>query len=175
VILPSLIPDEWERNFAKVRDETGDFVKACIRNSNYIIDCVNIVFQKAIAKDTVGQYKIEDMLETISRSVMEHGILCKAEDYIETKAYKRSIQNRAPAKEGKNSLGDCTIFEEVLEVGRLLRENGFTKRIVFSTSNTQDYYSASGVIDTIRGDAGLYGIEIVKSLDHGYHIVSSND
>ena len=47
--------------------------------------------------------------------------------------------NIRPARSGRNNAKDCVIYEEVLHIAELLRSAKFDKRIVFASSNTQEY------------------------------------
>jgi hypothetical protein len=58
---------------------------------------------------------------------------------VSPRAYLRAMQGRAPAQKGKNSLKDCTVIETYLEAICCLREQGFSQRAVFLSSNVHDY------------------------------------
>ena len=60
-------------------------------------------------------------------------------DTVLTKATKRVLCPKAPAKKGKDSLKDCIIIETYLHTANNLRMNGFQNKIVFLTVNTKDF------------------------------------
>jgi hypothetical protein len=45
----------------------------------------------------------------------------------------------APSSKGKPEYKDCHIVEHFLELARMLRSGGLTEKIVFVSSNTEDY------------------------------------
>ena len=48
------------------------------------------------------------------------------------------VANLPPSRQG-GEMKDCVIVEECLELTRQLRANGFARKCVFCTSNSNDY------------------------------------
>ncbi len=55
------------------------------------------------------------------------------------RAWDRVSTALAPAKRGKQSMKDCVIIENYLQVIGKVRTNGFQRKALFLTSNTADY------------------------------------
>lgn len=55
------------------------------------------------------------------------------------RAVQRVVNAIAPSRKGKDSTKDCLIVETYLEAAKQLRLAGFTGKIVFGSSNTNDY------------------------------------
>jgi len=58
---------------------------------------------------------------------------------IAARAHRRSVAGQAPARKGKGSPGDCAIIETYIEAVSRLRSSGLPSKIVFLSSNTEDY------------------------------------
>ena len=55
------------------------------------------------------------------------------------KAFDRVRFARPPATRAKQSIKDCLIAESYLRLAATLRVGGFTRNMVFATSNTRDF------------------------------------
>lgn len=58
---------------------------------------------------------------------------------VPAKAIHRVVNAIAPSRKGKDSTKDCLIVETYLEAAAQLRSASFTGKIVFGSSNTDDY------------------------------------
>lgn len=58
---------------------------------------------------------------------------------IASKAHLRVNSAKAPARKGKDSFKDCVIIETYLDIVKQLRELGVDTKIVFVSSNTDDF------------------------------------
>ena len=66
-------------------------------------------------------------------------------DHILTKATRRVLEHRTPAKKGKDSKSDCVILETYLKCIQDLHGSMNTMKIVFVSSNTKDFAKANKV------------------------------
>ncbi|WP_164949140.1 hypothetical protein [Clostridium sp. FP2] len=80
------------------------------------------------------------------------------------------VQHIPPEAQGKDSTKECIIFEEALFISNLLRSSGFSKKIVFASSNTKKYYKDRNPIPKIADELEKFKIEIATSLNEGYYI-----
>lgn len=71
--------------------------------------------------------------------LMAAATLVRTTDEIITRAARRAVEPRTPAQKGENSLPDCIIVETYIDVVKALRSAGLGSRIVFASSNTNDY------------------------------------
>jgi hypothetical protein len=78
-------------------------------------------------------------LHDLSRKLLNTSLTIDSHHDTKSRAFDRvAVTKRRPCRKG-GELKDCTIFEECLEVCRLLQAGGFAKKMVFCTSNTDDY------------------------------------
>lgn len=73
-------------------------------------------------------------------------------------AHRRVIDARAPAATGKQSMKDCVIIENYLQLVERVRAQGFNQRSVFITSNTNDYRQGSTLHPDLGGDFQRVGL-----------------
>lgn len=64
-------------------------------------------------------------------------------DGVSSRAFRRVNEPRTPARRGKESMKDCVIVEAYLEAAHQLRSAGFSKPVVFASSNTKEYFEAN--------------------------------
>ncbi len=70
-----------------------------------------------------------------------------------------------PSSKSTQQYKDCAIFEEFLELARSLRESGFQGRLIFVSSNKNDYGPPPVGASRIAEDLAEHGAEYVASLD----------
>lgn len=80
------------------------------------------------------------------------------------RAFARVNQARAPARRGKDSIKDCVIIESYIEMARALRVNAFAHRIVFASSNYNDYGGSGGFKGDLATDASAVGLDYARNL-----------
>lgn len=73
------------------------------------------------------------------KNIKDNSIIFDKTDNDKTRAFDRVYAVKAPAKQGKDSLKDCLIFETLLRVVGDLRKSGFDKKVCFISSNTKDF------------------------------------
>ena len=170
IVFPSLFEKEWNDNFETVKKEA----RKAIKIADNTVECYNYIFQPEIEKSKFISCNLENKLFDLSNNIINStGIIVKKIDECVPRATDRVINSIPPAKKGKDSTKDCIIFEEVLFISSNLRTKGFNKKIVFVSSNTQEYYISASLITEIAKDLELYDIDMAKSLNHAYNIIST--
>ncbi|POD96799.1 hypothetical protein BV924_02655 [Pectobacterium odoriferum] len=86
-------------------------------------------------------------------------------------AYRRVSLSITPARKGKDSMKDCVVTETYLDISRELRELGLTAPIVFSSSNTKDYFISNKLADDLATDFSRYGIQYSTGLGEAKHLL----
>lgn len=169
VVIPSLIEEEWFNNIDNVCDEVKINVKKGyedLKTAKKIIEEFNLKDQLLIPN--LQNYKIELLLKDISKKILNYGYTFETEKDIIMQAYERVRKSIPPSKPGKDSTKDCTIYEETLQIGKVMRRKGFNKKIVFASSNTNEYYKSRNLIPLIDQELNEYNIDFVSTLNWGY-------
>lgn len=101
----------------------------------------------------------------ISRKIMDSGYMGQTGDGIAELAMNRMIDNIRPARKGRDTTKDCVIYEEVLRISELLRNADFDKKIIFASSNTQEYYDDDSLHQGIKKELDERKVIFVNSLN----------
>lgn len=79
---------------------------------------------------------------TVSNDLVEsyftHAIRVRNGRNIEKTAFARMAANLAPSQRGQQTK-DCVVIENYLQLARILRQGGYRGKIIFLTTNTNDY------------------------------------
>ncbi|MGB3691194.1 MAG: hypothetical protein WBG70_09460 [Spirulinaceae cyanobacterium] len=140
VILP-LIQKEFEDNFAKTKSELSHHIKDTISRMEVLISLHSSGLEKLSIPDSLSS-KTELVLEKACRDLLSLGIHVKQHDELVLKANERVVNNIPPSTKG--AIQDCIIYEHCLKISSLLRNQGFTEKIMFFTSNSNDYCERNG-------------------------------
>lgn len=170
IVLPSLIDTEWSDNNVSVSSETKNFIEKCDVVHKNLVQSFGMVFPTQLNAIYFSHHNFEKILCDFSEKLLNLSFSLESIEECTIKASNRVVCNIPPAAKGKNSLKDCIIFEETLFLGNLLRDGGFTKKIVFASSNTKEYFHESKPISAIENDLKKVDIEIVTSLNHGFYL-----
>ncbi len=141
IVIPPLIPSEWEENHGKTSQE----VKRHLKKLDSMIRVANVSagsFNKVQPLVTFSNLKLHEELLKLSKKILYAGTWLKSENIIQQIATDRAVSYTPPARKG--AIKDCIIYEHSLELFRLLRANRFSKKCVFFTSNTKDFCDETG-------------------------------
>lgn len=174
IVLPSLIETEWTDNCTFVRTKTDDYIKESDRMQKNLIHFVKMIYPTPLQNTYFSQFDLGKRLSDFSEKLLNLCLCLESINESTFNAHQRVSKHIPPAKKGKDSYKDCEIFEEMLFLGNLLRRKGFIKKIIFATSNTEEYYKDDKPIPEIKQDLSKFNIEIVTSLNHGYHLVKND-
>lgn len=167
IVLPSLIDTEWSDNNMSVSSETKSFIEKCDTAHKNLVQSFGMVFPTQLNEICFSHYNFEKILFDFSEKLLNLSFSLESIEECKINAINRVVQHIPPATQGKDSTKDCIIFEETLFLGNLLRNGGFTKKIVFASSNTKEYFHNRKPINSIEVELKKVDIEIVTSLNHG--------
>lgn len=86
--------------------------------------------------------KVQELLKTLMDDCVDKLAVIESDDACSKRALARAVSDTPPATQG-GTAKDCLVLEHCLEVSRQLRSGGFSKKIVFLSSNTRDYCEGS--------------------------------
>lgn len=170
IVLPSLIDTEWSDNNVSVSSETKSFIEKCDTAHKNLVQSFEMVFPAQLNAICFSHYNFEKILSDFSEKLLNLSFSLESIEECKINAINRVVQHIPPAAQGKDSTKDCIIFEETLFLGNLLRNGGFTKKIVFASSNTKEYFHNRKPINIIEVELKKVGIEIATSLNHGFYL-----
>ncbi len=140
LILP-LIQKEYEDNFPKTNDELSRHIREVIQRLEVLASLHQSSPQELVIPDLLS-LNTESFLEKICNDLFLLGMHINQNNDLVLKASDRVVRNIPPSKKG--TIKDCIIYEHCLEIASLLRNQGFTEKIVFFTSNTDDFCENNG-------------------------------
>lgn len=123
-------------------------------------------------KATYSKLDVATRLHDLSQKVLQSGLTVDSDNGCFAKAVHRVIHNIPPSKKGGEAK-DCTILEEYLAVCGALRAAGFQKKLVFCTSNTNDYCDKSSApAPALATEFATLKLDFRTSLEWAVHELS---
>lgn len=96
----------------------------------------------------------------VAERIIRASLIVADDDQQKTKAFDRVNRAAPPAARGKDSMKDCVITETFLRIAGELKAAGFAQKIVFTTSNKNDYeQSHSGLHPALRLEFSAVAME----------------
>ncbi|WP_312261098.1 PIN domain-containing protein [Limnohabitans sp.] len=135
------------------------------------INQVTMHFGAAAAIDTTHLADHVNRTLAVLQRWTQVGIAAPAGPDVERRAMRRVVQALAPSRKGKESAKDCLVVESYLEVAGELRSAGFIGRIVFASSNTDEYHDGSTktLHAQLQADFGVHAIEYAPNFGAAKH------
>jgi hypothetical protein len=166
IVLPSPVPQEWSDHIDAVVSETGRFIEEQFNSLSNIKRILTEIDPDIILDfGPFNKRHIEQKLKMISQEIMDKGYVCEIDDEVRTLAANRVFDSRPPSRKSKASREDCVIYEEVLHIARLLRKADFHRKIIFASSDTQEYYDNRFLHPSIKEELDERDIKFFSSLN----------
>lgn len=141
LIAPHPVETEWVKNAKTVKDEVKKSIDKVA--TNYEMIKVSAEHHGlSMPKIDFYSHSISQKLFDLSECLINTSIKICQEEGPSLKATKRALGNIPPAKKGK--IPDCLLYEHMIELVGQLNGNGFSKKCIFITSNTNDFCDSSG-------------------------------
>jgi hypothetical protein len=138
VIVPPLVHDEWIEHSQNTVEKLRRYwakLDNMIEVAHAAADAVDVILPGAV---TYSNQDIERALLQSASDFFNNALFLNDDSACEQRAYRRAINNEAPARKG-GGLKDCVIIEHAIELCLQLRAVGFSEKCVFITSNTRDF------------------------------------
>lgn len=139
LVVASLVPTEWGNHAPRTRDEVrGHLAKIQDQAQHFHAACGALDVGLGYGLPAYPTANLHDRLFDLSKEILDLAAVLDPDGECATRAIGRVAAKLAPSRQG-GEMKDCVIVEECLELTRQLRANGFAKKCVFCTSNTNDY------------------------------------
>jgi hypothetical protein len=166
LVVGSFVPSEWNGHAQPVLDTLTAHLDRMDQQANHFHGlCGHLGIALGFGQPQYSPSGLANCLHDLSRRLLSAAIVLDAHPDTMSRAYARvAVTQRRPCRKG-GELKDCTIFEECLEVCRLVRTTPFTRKLIFCSSNTDDY-CAPGVTPhpDIAADCGAVGLLFTTNL-----------
>ena len=135
IILP-LILKEFKDNLQSTKNELGRHIKELSLHLEILSSLHSSIPDELVVPDLFS-LKTESFLEKTCNDLIALSIHVKQIDGPTLRANNRVVMNTPPSRKG--AVKDCIIYEHCLEMATMLRKNGFAEKMVFFTTNTEDF------------------------------------
>ncbi len=139
LVVASVVPTEWGNHAQTTRDEVRRHLeKIQDQAQHFHAACGALGIGLAYGVPAYPIANLHDRLFDVSKEILDLALVLDPHGGSATRAIGRVVARVAPSKQG-GEMKDCVIVEECIELTRQLRVNGFARKCVFCTSNTNDY------------------------------------
>jgi hypothetical protein len=139
LVVASVVPAEWGSHAPRTRDEVrNQLARIQDQAQHFHAACGALGVGLAYGLPAYPAANLHDRLFDLSREILDRGVVLEPDGGCATRAIGRVVAKLAPSRQG-GEMKDCVIAEECLELARQLRSNGFARKCVFCTSNTNGY------------------------------------
>ena len=174
IAVASLVAQEWNNNVASVLAELkGRFAEAEKLVSRIIADSALMGVVHSQTEVSLSSHPLPEALFQMSEAILSLAIRLDPLDSANARAIARAASRARPGRAG-GEIKDCVIVEECLELARVLRQSGFTKRVVFCTSNTRDYCENRTLAANLASEFKAVQMEFTTSLPWAHSILASD-
>jgi hypothetical protein len=142
ILILDLVEKEWLDNATYVHTDIEKHLNHLHYGLNHFSKVLDIVgTDTAFYQTDLRSLNLEKKLYSLSEKLLKTAIIIENDDNCKIKAMDRVSINVAPAgsKQGKNEAKDCMIIEHYLCLCKELRNQAFSEKCLFVSSNTQDY------------------------------------
>jgi hypothetical protein len=164
-VVGSFVPGEWSAHAQTVLDELTRHLDRMDRQADHFHGlCGHLGIALGFGRPRYAPSGLANRLHDLSRQLLHAAVDLDAHPDTNARAYTRVVTKRRPCRKG-GELKDCTIFEECLEVCRQVRSSSFAGKLIFCSSNTEDYCTP-GVIPhpEVAADCSTVGLLFTTNL-----------
>ncbi len=136
--------DEWDENVDRVKVELEQGIRSIESTRQHFLSAAHSATDVQYEYGhRESQLNLVSQLESNSRALLDSCLVIEPDDAHLLNAMKRVKGYLPPAQRGKSEPRDCEIFELFLGVCTNCRSNGVTDKLLFVTSNKNDYGSSN--------------------------------
>jgi hypothetical protein len=138
VLFAEQVKHELSQHLSRIEQEAAAGIQKHLARVK-LVDDVARLFGSASTIGTAHLVGHELRARAVVDRLIAQELVVAGDDQIAGRAVVRVNFGRTPGGTGKQSIKDCVVVETYLEAARTLRAATFPERIVFLSSNTQDY------------------------------------
>ncbi|MFD1261637.1 PIN domain-containing protein [Entomomonas asaccharolytica] len=163
--------EEWKDNINAVTETLNKEIKRVDRNVNVILKTANSFLGTSHITPPIEQLNIANKIKQLSDDFLKTSFLIQRIGEYSIKAMNRVRKCEAPAKRGKSEPKDCEIIECFLDLCNVLRNKGFSQKIIFFTANKSDFGSFKDIKPPLDSQFNSVHAELITNIEHLYRIV----
>lgn len=173
VIVSYVVQHEWGDNQQRLLAEADHHLSQIQEQSSLFHDaCAAFGIIPDFAPAHYDSLGLSVRMLDLSRQLLNCATVIASDDECSGRAMNRVMFKRPPSKRGGEAK-DCTILEGYLAVCKYLQERNFGRKLVFCTSNKNDYCDESGLHASLAADFAAVGLRFTTNLQHGLYEVTA--
>lgn len=148
LVVAPVIPDEWKEHSTGEKMKLEIHIRRSDESVTALRNACDIAGIRAVAP--AAKYSLlglPDLLCGIAARLYDAAIALDLDDSCRTRAATRAVRNLPPSRKGKG-IEDCDIVEHYLALCRELKSLAYAEKVVFVSSNTDDFCERDGIIHT---------------------------
>ncbi len=172
IVISSAVPDEWARNIDDVTKSVSKHLAQIERQSLHFHEaCRALGIGLALNRGGYDAYGLELTLRSLSEQLLDASGRLDHDDRIPSRAFRRVV-NKIPPASAKREWQDCYIIEDYLETCRTLRLMGHGSKLVFCTSNKNDYCLNADLHPELANEFDEFGLNFKPNLPGALHALT---
>lgn len=175
LIASEIVTTEWNENVVEVERTTLNTIKNLHKNL--------LIFKNSVKNSPtpskwnynyeITSFDIEKVLKQVSSKLKGKLNTIKIDADCTHKAGMRVIKGLAPSNKGKSEFKDCAIIEHYLELALRLKANSFKNKLIFVTSNKNDYGTPYDIKEPLKTEFSDNKIHYVNNFMEAIKSISS--
>lgn len=166
LLASEIVNTEWQTNI----DDVCMFSRNAIRDLHKKATLFKGALDHYPTTDTwtydrpVTDFHLEENLRDLSSMLLGKLTFIENNNDCLARASNRVVNTIAPASKGKDEYKDCMIIEHYLELCSQLRNTGFSKNIVFVSSNKTDFGTPYNIKEPLQTEFTSVQLKYVSDL-----------
>lgn len=156
---------ELEKHITKLETENQRLINT--------IESLNLSYKFNI--HNLSGVKLPDTIREILDKILEKALIVDRDLGCSDKAHNRVERNQAPSRRGKSESKDCLIIEHYLMLATELRNANFQEKIIFITSNSNDYGEISSLKPPLDTEFSKVKIEYCNNFSWALNIAEDKN
>lgn len=170
--VPPVVCEEFERNIGRVVEEACVELQRVFAEQAHAQTTLDLLLEREpSAPLEVAVERWVEQCKELACEILQHAIVepTNADDH--QRAFARSIGRRAPAKQGKDSLGDCLVTEFSLRLANEFPASSQGHTIILVSSNTVDYCEGRRLVPALQAEFDEVGLQYCRNWVEARHSV----
>lgn len=169
LVSSSIIGREWDDNLLNVTKKAADHLSRLEKDSGRFHEACRALGIAAGSRPTgYSSSGLIEALRGLARQLLDKAIHLETDDSCLIRATDRVLNKMPPAQESKE-VKDCIVIEEYLAVCRTARSGGHAGKLVFFTTNKNDYCFRSNIHPLLAPQFEAIELTFAKNLPHALH------
>lgn len=173
LVVGSFVPQEWNDNAQSELDRLTAHLDRLDEYADHFHRlCGHLGITLGFSQPHYNASGLANRLHALSQQLLHTAIALDPHQDTILRSHARAAAKRRPSQKGE--VKDCTIFEECLEVCRQLQVVTFARKVVFCSSNTNDYCEPRATPHTeIAADCNAVGLQFTTNLPWAVSVLKS--